>query len=1390
MLVRVLVRDAPNEMTIPTDMELTRNRLAAFDVNMGPFVSRRLRTILITATAMALIVACGSEATSGFGSGAPDGEDAGPPAIAFAPPIENVDGGTLVRNSCVPRTCAEQGIECGPAGDGCGGIIADCGTCGDGKRCGGPNVLSKCVETNIASGCTPKSCTDLEVECGQAGDGCGGILPCGVCPAGKQCGGPGAPSKCVTTTATGPDGGACVPLVAADYYAQAKNCGTQSNGCGGTIVLPVCPPGETCGGGGPSKCGVPGVGGACSKKTCNDYPGTCGPQPDGCNGVTPDCGPCTLPQICGGGGVPGKCGGGGVTGPGGGICTPLTVANCGPSQCGVIPDGCGGTVDCGTSKCTAGQVCGGAGQANLCAAPPCTPLTACPAGLNCGSIANGCGGLVECGGPNACQNGQICGGGGVGNVCGGGSVVQDGGTSCTPITACLPNQCGPIANGCGGIVQCADCTGGAVCGGGGTPSVCAGGTCKKRTFADCATLGVNCGYIADGCGGTPISCWPGGAATGTCANNGICGLNQPNVCSDSPVTCTGFCQNQATSCGTNPAQQTRITGKIYAPNGSLPIPDALVYVPNGATTPPYGVQPITSGVASGGCDSCNSQASGSPLVSTTTKADGSFTLSNVPAGVSFPIVIQLGKWRRMVQIPATTACQSRTLTTEQSRLPKFQDEGAGNGIPNGINNIPLVAISTGSVDGLECVFHKLGINTNQFARGNQNSGRIRLYRNVSGGDRGASMPTGTTPDANTLWDTQAHLDAYDAVIFSCGGSPNVSIGNGNNAPFGTTATGQGAQARIRAYADKGGRMFATHFQYVWLNNNDEGAAPHWQDTVNWDVGNARNTNPIWGGTWDAVLTAPPVGTPANDPKWAKRRTFAEWVKAPGVTADLRNGQNQSYNPPRIRITEARNNADRNVSAASEEWLTRHNDPDDDDGRRAVLHYTFNTPIGAAQQCGRVLFSDFHVSIGNTENDEFPDHCDSNNGNLTNQEKILAFFLFDLTSCIQQPQPPTCPERTCASYPAGTCGQQSNGCGGLTPNCLTCPNGQTCGGAGVPNQCGTPTTCQAKTCAQLGAQCGQVPDGCGNLLTCNNCPNGQTCGGGGVANQCGAPSCTAKACPANYPAGTCGQQSNGCGGMTNCPACPSTQTCGGGGIPNQCGAPSCTPLTQCPPGKNCGTMPNGCGGVLNCGMCPNGQSCGGGGSANVCGAASCSPKSCEMQGAQCGIVSNGCGGVDTCDDCTNNAFCNAQNICVPPTCAPTTCEANNVECGPLANGCGGLLQCGTCPVGTVCGGGGVPGRCGANPCTPATCADLEADCGQLANGCGGLTPDCGTCSGSLSCKNGVCIQACTPRTCTEAGANCGFIADGCGSTVDCGTCADGLECGFQGRANVCGSSGPK
>src|SRR5262249_19688971 len=80
-----------------------------------------------------------------------------------------------------------------------------------------------------------------------------------------------------------------------------KNCGTISDGCGGTLTCGGCTSPQTCGGGGGAN-----VCGPCAATTsCAAQAATCNAIPDGCGWVA--CGVCTAPQVCGGGGNPVVC---------------------------------------------------------------------------------------------------------------------------------------------------------------------------------------------------------------------------------------------------------------------------------------------------------------------------------------------------------------------------------------------------------------------------------------------------------------------------------------------------------------------------------------------------------------------------------------------------------------------------------------------------------------------------------------------------------------------------------------------------------------------------------------------------------------------------------------------------------------------------------------------------------------------------------------------------------------------------------------------------------------------------------------------------------------------------------------------------------------------------
>ena len=74
------------------------------------------------------------------------------------------------------------------------------------------------------------------------------------------------------------------------------------------------------------------------------------------------------------------------------------------------------------------------------------------------------------------------------------------------------------------------------------------------------------------------------------------------------------------------------------------------------------------------------------------------------------------------------------------------------------------------------------------------------------------------------------------------------------------------------------------------------------------------------------------------------------------------------------------------------------------GREYPQMFQFTTPNEAAaeQRCGKVVFSDMHVS-GDSDSSPgtpFPGDCASSA--LTPQEKALAFMFFDIASCVGPP----------------------------------------------------------------------------------------------------------------------------------------------------------------------------------------------------------------------------------------------------------------------------------------------------------------------------------------------------------------------------------------------------
>lgn len=232
------------------------------------------------------------------------------------------------------------------------------------------------------------------------------------------------------------------------------------------------------------------------------------------------------------------------------------------------------------------------------------------------------------------------------------------------------------------------------------------------------------------------------------------------------------------------------------PNGSDPLPNTLVYVPNAP------LQPLSSGVTT--CQPCSELVSGSPLVSTFTDSAGRFTLNNMPAGAHIPLVIQNGKWRRQFDLPNVTAC-TQTAVTQTLRMPSNQSEG----------DMPKMAVVTGGFAALECVLLKMGISPQEFGNGSPtNTQRVQFY--VSDGNPGAHYDS-NTPIETALWGTQTTMNKYDLVFFGCEG--------------GLYPRPPSAQQTLLRYANTGGQVIINHYALEWFRN-----VPQFWGTANWNVG--------------------------------------------------------------------------------------------------------------------------------------------------------------------------------------------------------------------------------------------------------------------------------------------------------------------------------------------------------------------------------------------------------------------------------------------------------------------------------------------------------------------------------------------------------------------------
>ena len=192
--------------------------------------------------------------------------------------------------------------------------------------------------------------------------------------------------------------------------------------------------------------------------------------------------------------------------------------------------------------------------------------------------------------------------------------------------------------------------------------------------------------------------------------------------SGSPVACPSGLQCDVSCSGST----TTISGKVYDPAGRNPLYNIVVYVP---ASP---LKPLDQGVPTG-ADACNCPAlyKSGAVVSTITGVDGSFKLTNAPVGSNVPLVVQVGKWRKLFHINVSS-CKDNPQPDKSLRLPSSVPAGDTN------DSMPHIAVSTGSADTLECLMSRIGLPTSEYVAGAGGTGHIHVFAGVTSSAPAAS----------------------------------------------------------------------------------------------------------------------------------------------------------------------------------------------------------------------------------------------------------------------------------------------------------------------------------------------------------------------------------------------------------------------------------------------------------------------------------------------------------------------------------------------------------------------------------------------------------------------------------------------------------------------------
>jgi len=282
-----------------------------------------------------------------------------------------------------------------------------------------------------------------------------------------------------------------------------------------------------------------------------------------------------------------------------------------------------------------------------------------------------------------------------------------------------------------------------------------------------------------------------------CGSEGSRGFDPGTTPGGESTPPAGSSGELATSGGTpkDPVGIGTLTGTVLAPEGSVPISNALVYLADAMP----GRLPQASY-----CDKCVELPAGTPY--TYSKADGTFSMPIYKEGDAY-LVVQKGNFRRARKV--TTKAGAAAIAKGFTTLPGFSNPDVG-------DEIPRIGVAFGGFDKIELSLSKLGIKAFD-----------RYGKDPILDPKGLPPSIGQPMD---LVNSAEKLAQYHIVLLPC------ALGGLNcGAPTAAQKT------NLQNYVKGGGKLYVTDYSYEYVNQT-------WPGFITWRGKDGKDLTPssAWG----------------------------------------------------------------------------------------------------------------------------------------------------------------------------------------------------------------------------------------------------------------------------------------------------------------------------------------------------------------------------------------------------------------------------------------------------------------------------------------------------------------------------------------------------------------